>query len=179
MSVNMPVDPSAAQAFYDRWLHAWNQDNLDLVLAIVTDDFVLSSPTTRLTGMRVEGASAIRDYVGYIRSAYPDLIFTQTGAPMYDLQNPIVGFPWTGTGTFSGRMDPPGIAGTDKSFEFSGVEVFTFRDDRACHLDASYDLLRMLRQSGILPGSWAPAGNYRAHGDKSANVVGRARICRA
>ena len=158
MSATTPVDPSAAQAFYDRWLDAWNQDDLDRVLAIVTDDFVLSSPTTRLTGMRVEGASAIRDYVGYIRGAYPDLIFTQTGAPMYDLRNPVVGFPWTGTGTFSGRMDPPGIEGTDKSFEFSGVEVFTFRDDRACRLDASYDLLRMLRQSGILPGSWAPVG---------------------
>jgi hypothetical protein len=77
---------------------------------------------------------------------------------MYDLQNPIVGFPWTGTGTFSGRMDPPGIAGTDKSFEFSGVEVFTFRDDRACHLDASYDLLRMLRQAAFFRGRGHPRG---------------------
>ena len=152
-----PVDPLVAQAFYDSWLDAWNQDDIDGVLAIVTDDFVLSSPTTRLTGMLVESAKAIRDYIGYIRGAYPDLIFAQTGAPMYDLENPVVGFPWTGTGTFSGRMDPPGIEGTGKPFDFCGVEVFTFRGNRACRLDASYDLLRMLRQSGMLEGSWAPA----------------------
>ena len=75
------VDPLVAQAFYDSWLDAWNQDDIDGVLAIVTDDFVLSSPTTRLTGMPVNSAKAIRDYIGYIRGAYPDLIFTQTGPP--------------------------------------------------------------------------------------------------
>jgi hypothetical protein len=155
MPLTTPVDPSVAQAFYDRWLDAWNQDDIDRVLAIVTEDFVLSSPTTRLTGMRVESAEAIRDYIGYIRGAYPDLIFEQTGAPMYDLQHPVVGFPWFGTGTFSGRMDPPGIDGTGKPFTFSGVEVFTFRGDRASNLTASYDLLRLLRQSGVLKGSWA------------------------
>ena len=89
------------------------------------------------------------------RGAYPDLMFTQTGAPMYDLQHPVVGFPWVGTGTFSGRMDPPGIEGTGRPFTFSGVEVFTFRGDRTSKLNASYDLLRLLRQSGLLEGSWA------------------------
>ena len=150
-----PVEPAVAQAFYDRWLDAWNQDDIDRVLTIVTDDFVLSSPTTRLTGMKVENAAAIRDYIGYIRAAYPDLIFEQTGPPMYDLSQPVVGFNWTGYGTFSGRMVPPGIEGTGRRFDFSGVEVFTFRGDRACHLQASYDLLRMLRQSGMVEGSWA------------------------
>jgi len=151
----IPVDPSAAQAFYERWLDSWNQDEIDRVLAIVTDDFVLSSPTTRLTGMKVESAEAIRDYIGYIRTAYPDLSFEQVGGPMFDLSRPVVGFNWVGRGTFSGRMAPPGITGTGRRFDFGGVEVFTFRGDRACHLQASYDLLRMLRQSGMLEGSWA------------------------
>lgn len=155
MTTTTPVDVDAAQAFYDRWLDAWNQDDNDRVLAIVTDDFVLTSPTTRLTGMRVEGAHAIRDYIGYIRGAYPDLIFEQAGAPMFDLTQPIVGFAWLGRGTFTGCMDPPGIDGTGQTFDFCGTEVFTFRGDRACHLQASYDLLRMLRQNGLLEGSWA------------------------
>lgn len=158
MAAAPPVEQSVAQHFYDRWLDAWNQDDIDRVLTIVTDDFLLSSPTTRLTGIQVTSASAIRDYIGYIRGAYPDLFFEQTGAPMYDLRRPIVAFPWSGTGTFVGRMDPPGIDGTGRTFDFIGVEVFTFRGDRACRLDASYDLLRMLRQSGILDGSWAPRG---------------------
>jgi predicted ester cyclase len=153
-TITAPVDPVAAQAFYDRWLDAWNQDDIDRVLRIVTDDFVLSSPTTRLTGMRVESAAGIRDYIGYVRRAYPDLIFEQSGPPMFDLTQPVVGFSWIGYGTFSGRMDPPGIEGTGQHFDFCGTEVFTFRDDRACHLQASYDLLRMLRQNGLLEGSW-------------------------
>ncbi|MCV7428629.1 ester cyclase [Mycobacterium montefiorense] len=151
----LPVDPLVAQRFYDRWLDAWNQDDIDRVRAIVTEDFVLSSPTTRLTGMRVDSATAIRDYIGYIRRAYPDLIFEQVGFGMFDLEHPVVAFPWSGTGTFTGRMDPPGIPGTGRSFDFSGIEVFTFRGDRVSHLYASYDLLRMLRQSGVLGGSWA------------------------
>ena len=154
-TMTTPVDPGVAQAFYDRWLDAWNQDDIDRVLAIVTDDFVLSSPTTRLTGMQVESAAGIRDYIGYIRRAYPDLIFEQTGPPMFDLTQPIVGFAWVGHATFSGRMDPPGIEGTGRRFDFCGTEVFTFRGKRACHLQASYDLLRTLRQNGLLEGSWA------------------------
>lgn len=151
-----PVEPVLAHSFYDRWLDAWNQDDVDRVLGIVTDDFVLSSPTTRLTGMRVTSASAIRDYIAYIRGAYPDLIFEQTGSAMFAPDTPTVAFPWRGTGTFSGTLTPPGIAGTARSFDFTGVEVFTFRGERACHLRASYDLLRMMRQIGVVEGSWAP-----------------------
>jgi predicted ester cyclase len=155
-AVAASIDSAFAQSFYDRWLDAWNQDEIDRVLAIVTDDFVLSSPTTRLTGMPVESATAIRDYIGYIRGAYPDLHFELTGPMMFALDAPTVGFPWHGTGTFDGTLTPPGIPGTGKTFDFTGVEVFTFRGDRACHMRASYDLLRMMRQMGVLEGSWAP-----------------------
>ncbi|HEX4109031.1 MAG TPA: nuclear transport factor 2 family protein [Solirubrobacteraceae bacterium] len=150
------VDASIAQRFYDGWLDAWNQDDSDSVFAIVTEDFVLSSPTTRLTGMPVDNAEALRDYIVYIRSAYPDLIFTQTGPPMFALDEPTVGFPWRGTGTFKGALRPPGIIGTGRPFVFTGVEVFTFRGERACHLRASYDLLRLMRQIGVLEGSFSP-----------------------
>jgi predicted ester cyclase len=150
------VDPAVAQRFYERWLDAWNQDDVDRVLGIVTEDFVLSSPTTRLTGMQVRSASAIRDYIAYIRRGYPDLVFEQTGSPLFAHDGPAVAFPWRGTGTFSGTMEPPGIAGTGRSFDFTGVEVFTFRGERACALRASYDLLRLMRQIGVIAGSWAP-----------------------
>jgi hypothetical protein len=150
------VDTAVAQHFYGRWLDAWNHDDADRVLAIVTEDFALSSPTTRLTGMQVDSATAIRDYIVYIRGGYPDLIFEQTGAPMFAVDGPVAAFPWRGTGTFSGTMDPPGIAGSGQPFDFTGVEVFTFRGERACSLRASYDLMRLMRQIGVLEGSWAP-----------------------
>jgi predicted ester cyclase len=157
VSKAIPVDPEAAQAFYERWLDAWNQDDHDRVLSIVTDDFVLSSPTTRLTGMRVDSATGIRDYIAHIRAAYPDLEFTQIGSPLFSADEPIVGYRWHGTGTFTGTLTPPGITGTGRAFDFAGTEVFTFRGDRSCHMFASYDLLRMMRQIGAIEGSWAPA----------------------
>jgi predicted ester cyclase len=143
------IDPQFAQDFYDRWLDAWNQDDHERVRAIVTEDFVLSSPTTRLIGMAVESDTAIRDYIAYVRGAYPDLIFTQAGAPLFSHDEPVVGYRWDGTGTFSGELAPPGIPGTGRAFDFTGTEVFTFRGDRACHLFAAYDLLRMMRQIGV------------------------------
>jgi len=106
--------------------------------------------------MRVESAVAIRDYIAYIRRAYLDLRFERTGSPMFALDTPTVAFPWRGTGTFDRTFSPPGIAGTGLAFDFTGVEVFRFRGDRVCHLRASYDLLRMMRQIGVLKGSWAP-----------------------
>jgi hypothetical protein len=153
------MDLGFALAFYDRWLDGWNQDDTSRLMDIVTDDFVLSSPTTRLTGMSVTSAEAIHEYATYIRRAYPDLIFARTGPPMFARDAPVVCFPWRGTGTFTGRFDPPGIAGTGKAFGFVGTETFTFRGDRACHLSAAYDLLRMMRQIGVLPGSWAPSSS--------------------
>jgi predicted ester cyclase len=155
-STPTPVEFGVAEDFYMRWLDAWNQDDVDRVFAIVTDDFVLSSPTTRLTGLQVCSATDIRDYIKYIRTAYPDLLFEQRGPAMYAFDAPIVSFPWRGTGTFTGTLAPPGIAGTGRRFDFRGVEVFTFRNDRACSLFASYDLLRMMRQIAVLDGSWAP-----------------------
>ena len=49
----------------------------------------------------------------------------------------------------AGRIDPPGIEGTGRAFEFAGHEVFDFRGDRACRLYATYDLLGLMKQIGL------------------------------
>ncbi|ALE83170.1 hypothetical protein [Pseudonocardia sp. HH130629-09] len=45
---------------------------------------------------------------------------------------------------------PPGIPGTGLPFDLVGLEVFDFRDGRADRLHASYDLMGLLRQTGVL-----------------------------
>ncbi|MDT7643307.1 MAG: hypothetical protein QOC75_307 [Pseudonocardiales bacterium] len=149
------VDRDFAVAWYQSWIDAWNSHDPDRVKAIVTDDFVLDSPTTRHTGWHVQGQQAASDYVRYVITAYPDLIWEVTAPPMFRDDIPRAAFSWRGTGHFSGRLDPPGIPGTGRPFDFSGLEVFDFRGDRACYLNASYDLLGLMRQIGVYRGATA------------------------
>lgn len=139
-----------AQAWYERWLEAWNENRPELCSELLTADFVLSTPTTRNAGDTVTGPEGAGDYLRYVLAMYPDLRWEQTGPPLSTADGARVAFTWRGAGHFTGRIDPPGIDGTGKRFEFTGVEVFDFDGDRACRLDVSYDLLGLLKQTGVL-----------------------------
>lgn len=143
------VDRDIADRFYAGWLAAWNAHAPDRVLSLVTEDFALTTPTSTSMGWSVDGAEAMRRYVAFVVGAYPDLVWERTGPPLFADGAPRVAFTWRGTGTFGGRMDPPGIDGTGRAFAFTGVEVFDFRGDRACALDVAYDLQGLMRQ--VLP----------------------------
>lgn len=143
------VDAATAMSWYEGWLEAWNSHDPEKVRPLVTDDFALTTPTSTTFGWSVAGINALCEYVGFVVGAYPDLSWERTGPPMFAEQEPRVSFTWRGTGTFSGRMDPPGIDGTGLPFSFTGVEVFDFRGDRACALDVAYDLQGLMRQ--VLP----------------------------
>ncbi len=143
------LDRAFAVRWYQSWIDAWNSHDPDRVKAIVTEDFVLDSPTTRHTDWFVQGQQAASDYVRYVLGAYPDLIWTVTAPPMFRDDIRRAAFSWHGTGHFSGTLTPPGIKGTGKPFAFAGIETFDFRGDRACYLNATYDLLGLTKQLGI------------------------------
>jgi hypothetical protein len=155
-----PLDRDFAVAWYRRWIAAWNENRPELVTEIVTADFVLDSPTTRHTGWDVRGWAATGDYIRYVLGAYPDLQWEVTDPPLFRDDIARAAFNWRGTGHFSGRLDPPGVPGTGLPFDFAGLEVFDFRGDRACYLNASYDLLGLMRQIGVYGGATA-AGRTR------------------
>jgi steroid delta-isomerase-like uncharacterized protein len=138
-----------AVAWYDRWLQAWSSQDPDTVRSLVTDEFVLESPTTRHTGWRVVGPDQARDYLAYVFRAYPDIAWERTLPAMFADDEPRAAFWWRGWGTFTGVLDPPGIAGTGRSFSFEGIEVFDFRGDRATRLRAAYDLHGLMKQIGV------------------------------
>ena len=56
------LDREFAVAWYQSWIDAWNSHDPDRVKEIVTDDFILDSPTTRHTGWLVQGPQAASDY---------------------------------------------------------------------------------------------------------------------
>jgi steroid delta-isomerase-like uncharacterized protein len=147
-----PVDEKFADTWYQGWLDAWNSHDPKTVIPLITEDFILESPTTRHTGWKVQGHDASVKYLAYVMEAYPDLIWERTFSPMFAKNEQRVAYYWRGWGTFSGTLNPPGIKGNGKSFEFSGVEVFDFRDGRACQLRAAYDLLGLMRQIDVYKG---------------------------
>ena len=135
--------------WYDRWLEAWSGRDPDRVMPLVTDDFVLESPTTRHTGWKVVGKEQTRDYLAYVKRAYPDVAWERTLPPMFAEDEPRVAFWWRGWGTFTGVLDPPGIQGTGQAFSFEGIEVFDFRGGLATRLRAAYDLHGLMKQIGV------------------------------
>lgn len=147
------LDRDFATAWYQSWIDAWNNRDFDGVKTIVTHDFVLDSPTTRHTDWLVQGPDATSDYLRYVLTAYPDLVWEVTAPPMFRDDVRCAAFSWRGTGHFTGVLDPPGITGTGRAFAFSGLEVFHFRGDRACRLDAHYDLIGLTKQTGVYRGS--------------------------
>jgi hypothetical protein len=111
------LDRDFAVTWYQSWIDAWNSHDPERLRPLVTDDFVLSSPTTRHTRWDVTGSDGA---VAYMRH-------------------------------FSGVLNPPGISGTGRPFEFSGLELFGFRGQQACYLFACYDLTGLTKQIGIYP----------------------------
>lgn len=154
------ADPSRVAAafatqWYDGWIEAWNDRKPGMIPDLVTEDFVLDSPTTRHTGWAVQGPAAAADYLRYVVEAYPDLRWEVVAPPMFRDDLARVAYSWRGTGHFSGVLSPPGVPGTGRPFDFSGLEVFDFRDGRACYLNASYDLLGLMKQIGLYRGATA------------------------
>lgn len=143
------LDRTFAIDWYQSWIQAWNSHDFDGVQDIVTEDFVLDSPTTQHTRWHVQGQAATADYLRYVLGAYPDLQWEVTASPLYDDTLRKAAFSWRGTGHFTGRLDPPGLDGSGQAFDFSGLEVFSFRGHRACHLRASYDLIGLMKQIGL------------------------------
>lgn len=139
----------AVRWYAEGWIECWNSNRPEMVYDLLTEDFVLDSPTTRHTGWQVQGYQATITYIQYVLGAYPDLQWEVTAPPMFSDSGERVCYTWRGTGHFSGRLDPPGITGTGRPFDFSGHEVFDFRGNRACRLYATYDLIGLMKQIGL------------------------------
>jgi hypothetical protein len=142
-------DAEFALTWYQRWLDAWNSHDPDRLKELVTEDFVLETPTTRLTHAEARGRQCASDYMRFVVNAYPDLTGEMIAPPMFRLDVRLVEFTWRGAGHFSGVLQPPGLIGTGNAFSFEGLEIFSFCGDQACRLNAVYDLATLNKQTGV------------------------------
>ena len=146
------VDQAWVEGFARRWEDAWNSHEPDQLLELMTDDIVYddsASPTT------MRGHDAVREFLEFVWRGLPDLRFAMTDGPYIVSGQPKAAFYWSGSGTHSGPIDPPGFAPTGKHIQFEGADFHEYRDGRVCRLRIVFDMMDIGRQIGTLP----PAGS--------------------
>src|SRR6266446_3534665 len=142
------VDAAFVQAFFPRWLDAWNSHDADRVLALMTEDIAYDDsawPTT------MHGHAEVREFLGLMWTACPDMRFEYKDGPFVHPTKPSATATWTGSATHTGRLDPQGIAPTGRHITFEGFDLHEYRDERVSRLWICFDMAAIARQLGVLP----------------------------
>jgi steroid delta-isomerase-like uncharacterized protein len=137
-----------------RWLDAWNSHDPDRVLLLLTDD-IEARDDSWPTPMR--GHDQVRKFLSALWRAVPDMAFELLAGPYVIPDEPRAAFHWRGTGSFTGRMDPPGFAPTGRRWQIDGADFHEYRDGRICRLRVVFDLMSVSRQLGVMPASGSRA----------------------
>jgi steroid delta-isomerase-like uncharacterized protein len=119
----------------------YNQGNLDVCDQIYAPNCSFHDPS-----FPVEGVAGLKQQVGELRAAYPDL--------HVDVQDVLIdgdqcATRWVMGGTSRGEYR--GLPATGKSFVMTGITIDKFAGDRVVEEWINYDLLGTLQQMGVLP----------------------------
>ena len=140
--------------FVPRWLGAWNSHRMDRVLALLTEDVEVHDDSWPKT---MDGHAEVREFLTALWGAMPDMTFELIAGPYVVPGEPCASFRWRGSGTFSGRMDPPGFAPTGRRWEIDGADFHEYRDGRIGKLRVVCDVMTIARQLGVMPASGSRA----------------------
>lgn len=136
--------------FVLRWLEAWNSHRADNVLEFLTEDVEVRDDSWPRP---MHGHQDVREFLDALWRAIPDMRFELLDGPYVTPGEPRASFHWRGSGTFTGRMDPPGFAPTGRRWEVDGADFQEYRDDRISKLRVVFDLMSVSRQLGVMPAS--------------------------
>jgi steroid delta-isomerase-like uncharacterized protein len=134
--------------FGARWMAAWNGRTADGLLALLTEDVVYRSDGWPKT---MRGHADVLAFLRLVWAAFPDLRFQKLSGPYLTVDEPKAAFHWQASATHTGRLDPPGYAPTGKRFEFDGVDIHEYRDDKVAHVRSTFDSLSIAQQLGFVP----------------------------
>ena len=155
--MNGTVEPPSIEwirAFVPRWLDAWNSHQADRVLELLTDDVEARDDSWPKA---MHGHGDVREFLEALWRAVPDMTFELLEGPYVIPGEPRASFHWRGSGTFTGRMDPPGFAPTGRRWEVDGVDFQEYRDGRISKLRVAFDLMTVSRQLGVMPATGSRA----------------------
>jgi predicted ester cyclase len=105
----------------------------------------------------MHGHGEVREFIEALWRAVPDMTFELLAGPYVIPDEPRASFHWRGTGTFTGRMDPPGFAPTGRRWEIDGADFHEYRDGRISRLRVVFDLMSVSRQLGVMPAAGSRA----------------------
>ena len=98
----------------DRYRAGWFGHDVDMIMAVVSDDIVFHNVTS---GERVDGAAAFRAHVAGIHDRWPDLTFEEHG--LYVAAD-------TGVAEWTARATTQ----DGRRLEWDGIDVINCRHDR-------------------------------------------------
>jgi len=128
----------------------WNQGKLAVIDELTASNATYHDPS--VPGGKFTGPEGVKQFVQIYRGAFPDVRITINDQIA---EGDKVVTRWTATGTHKG--DLMGIAPTNKRATVTGVDIGRFQDGKVVEAWASYDMLGLLQQLGVVP-VLAPVG---------------------
>jgi uncharacterized protein (TIGR02246 family) len=107
------MDAGEVKALIERYDRAWNEQDLETVASLHTDDVVFENHTA---GERAEGAAAVRDHIAQIFANWPSLL--RFRGRSLRIGDDFAVSEWTANAT----------APDGRKLEWDGVDVFPLRD---------------------------------------------------
>jgi steroid delta-isomerase-like uncharacterized protein len=139
------LDGAELQEFIDRYNAAWNEHDVETIVAMHTDDSVFENHTTGDVNV---GKDAIGNAIRGIFTVFPDLEFETRRQYVRD---GLVVQEWTARGTHLGKMTRAGldVDPTGKHVEYRGMDVIPITDGKVARKDVYSDGVTLLRQLGL------------------------------
>jgi steroid delta-isomerase-like uncharacterized protein len=131
---------AAARAVFE----VWASGELEKLDAFVAADVVHHDPYDPYA---CEGLAGLKKAIGTYREAFPDVRFT---IEAQIAEGDRVATRWTSTATHAGEL--MGAAPTGKRVTLTGIAIDRFEGGKIVEGWRSWDMLRMLRSIGAIPG---------------------------
>ena len=145
MSTAPASDEDVLREMIDRDNRAWNEHDVDAIIAMHAPDMVFENHTA---GERAEG-SQVREHIARIFAAWPDIAFATRR--LY-VREDLVVQEWTARATHTREMRRGEIvaAPSGRRVEWEGLDVIPFEDGLVKRKDVYSDSVSILRQVGLL-----------------------------
>jgi steroid delta-isomerase-like uncharacterized protein len=143
--LNEKDSPEALEQAIERYNQAWNDHDLDAIMAMHAPDMVFENHTA---GESAEG-EAVRGHIASIFESWPDIAFD--GRRTY-VREGLVVQEWTATATHVNTVRRGDIVAepTGERIEWKGLDVIPFEDGLIKRKTVYSDSVSILRQLGLL-----------------------------
>jgi steroid delta-isomerase-like uncharacterized protein len=140
-----PDAPESLAGVIDRYNAAWNDHDLDAIMAMHAPGMVFANHTA---GESATGPE-VRDHIGAIFATWPDIEFTTRRLYVRD---GLVVQEWTATATHTNTMRRGNLVAepSGKRVEWVGMDVIPFEEGLVKRKDVYSDSVSILRQVGLL-----------------------------